>query len=131
MKLRHELSKIGYYSASLGDIAHHRFVGQQTTDIALTLLHVLHDIRQRFSGTTGLVQNRENLLPRLVDQRTDALGRIPLGNRLDDRVVPIQLRAAPAADIDISRTRDAVPAADRPLAVTADEGARLVIDLCP
>src|SRR5207248_8253381 len=45
------------------------------------------------------------------------------------RVVPIELRTLPAADIDISRTRDAVLAADRPLAVPADEGARLVIDL--
>src|SRR5690349_3501872 len=59
LKLRHELSKVRYYSADLGDdrldVAHHRFVGQQTTDIALTLLHVLHDIRQRFGGTTRIV----------------------------------------------------------------------------
>ncbi len=86
LKLRHQLSEIGYCSAGLGDdrlnVAHHRFVGQQTTDIAFTLLHALHDIRQRFGGTTGIVQNRENLLPGLVDQRPDALGRIPLGPRL-------------------------------------------------
>ncbi len=133
LKLRHELSKIRYYSAGLGndrlDVAHHRFVGQQTTDITLTLLHMLHDIRQRFGRTTGIVQNRENLLAGLINQRPDALGRIPLGHPLDHRVVPIELRALPAADIDKSRSRDAVPAADRSLAVAADEGARLVIDL--
>ena len=129
LKLRHELSKIRYYSVGLGDdrldVAHHRLVGQQATDIALTLLHVLHDNRQRFCRTTGIVENWENLLAGLINQRTDALGRIPLGHCLNHRVVPIELRALPAADIDKSCTCDAVPAADRPIApVTSDSTAR-------
>ena len=92
-------------------------------------MQALHDVCQRFHRATCIVQDRENLFAHLVDQRANALGRIPLRDCLDHRIIPVKLAAGPAADVDKGGACDTVATTDQRPAVAANEGAGLVVDI--
>ena len=74
---------------------------------------------------------REDIGRMVVDQRANALGRIPLRDCLDHRIIPVKLAAGPAADVDKGGACDTVATTDQRPAVAANEGAGLVVDAGP